>query len=86
VLTGDEAAAVRQHGAHGGVWKGGDDLRTSGLLEWVRGDDGHIVKRPWANGRPRGVSAITAAGIAEYEGLQEMPSNNPEARGGLADL
>jgi hypothetical protein len=84
-LTGDEAGAVRQHGAHGGVWKGSADLRASGLIEWVRGDDGHIVKRPGANGRPRAVSAITTAGLAECARIKGIRSDSPEARGGLTD-
>ena len=79
VLTGDEARAVRQHGAHGGVWKGCADLRASGLIEWVRGDDGRIVKRPGASGRPHAVSAITAAGIAECARIKGIPSDSPES-------
>jgi hypothetical protein len=77
VLTGDEAAAVREHGAHGAVWKGCADLRASGLLEWVRGDNGRIVKRPGPNGRPSAVSAITAAGVAECARLQEILEHSP---------
>jgi hypothetical protein len=70
VLPGEEAAAVASMGADGALWKACADLRASGLIEWVRGDDGHIVKRPGANGRPSAVSRITAAGISECEGLR----------------
>jgi hypothetical protein len=85
VLTGDEAEEDRQHAAHSGVWKASADLQASGLIDWVRGDDGHIVKRPGANGRPQAVSAITAAGMLACEYLQGIPSDSPEASGGLAD-
>jgi hypothetical protein len=78
VLTGDEADAVREHSAHGGVWKPAADLHASGLIAWVRGDDGHIVKRPGADGRLHPVAAITAAGRLRCEGLQEMPSGSAE--------
>jgi len=47
-------------------WKGCTDRRASGLIEWVRGNDGHFVHRPGANGRPaRWFRPITTAGIAE---------------------
>lgn len=85
VLTRDEAAAVASMGAHGAPWKACADLRASGFLDWVRGDDSHIVKRPGANGQPSAVCAITAAGMAEYERLHEMAPDTAEARGGLAD-
>lgn len=84
VLTGDEAAAVASMGAYGAGWKACAGLRAAGLIEWVRGDDGHIVKRPRANGRLSAVCTITAAGMARYERLKEMPSDR-EVPGGLAD-
>jgi hypothetical protein len=84
-LTGHEADEARQNGAGGVAWKACAGLRASGLIDWVRGDDGHIVKRPGASGRPLAVSAITTAGMAECARLEGMGSDNPEARGGLTD-
>jgi hypothetical protein len=85
VLTGDEADEVRQNGAGGDAWKACAGLRAFGLIDWVRGDDGHIVKRPGPSGRAFTVSAITAAGMLACEYLQGIPSDSPEACGGLAD-
>jgi len=55
------------------------------LIDWVRGDDGHIVKCPGPSGRAFTVSAITTAGMLACEYLQGIPSDSPEAGGGLAD-
>jgi hypothetical protein len=85
VLTGDEADEVRQNAAGENAWKACAGLRASGLIDWVRGDDGHIVKRSVGSGRAFTVSAITAAGKLACEYLEGIPSDSTEARGGLAD-
>jgi hypothetical protein len=46
-------------------WKRVGELRQQGLLEWLRDDDGRIVKRPndhYAKTVNQGVSIITATG------------------------
>lgn len=45
--------------------KRGADLRRLGLVEWVRDDEGAIVRRMGASGRRIGVSRITEAGREE---------------------
>jgi len=85
VVTDDEADEVRQNAAGERAWKAFAGLRASGLIDWVRGDDGHIVKCPGPSGRAFTVSAITTAGMLACEYLQGIPSDSPEAGGGLAD-
>jgi hypothetical protein len=70
VLTDDEADEVRQNAAGENAWKAFAGLRASGLIDWVRGEDSHIVKRPGPSGRAFTVSAITTAGMLACEYLQ----------------
>jgi hypothetical protein len=74
-LTTDDDAVVVGPGAYGTVWKAWADLLASGLIEWSRGDKGHIVKRPGPNGRPSAVCTITAAG---RERVQELLSDGAD--------
>jgi hypothetical protein len=46
-------------------------------MDWVRGDDGHIVKRPGAR-RALALSAVTAAAVAELERRKGMLSDSPD--------
>jgi hypothetical protein len=85
VLTDDEADEVRQNAAGERARKAFAGLRASGLIDWVRGEDVHIVKRPGPSGRAFTVSAITTAGRLACEYLQGIPSDSPDARGGLTD-
>ena len=55
--TDDEADEVCQNAAGERAWKAFAGLRASGLIDWVRGEDGHIVKRPGPSGRAFTVSA-----------------------------
>ena len=66
-LSGDEFVEPPGPDASGPPWKAFADLRTRGQIAWVRDDDGHIAKRPGRYGRACAVSAITAAGCAEWE-------------------
>lgn len=77
VLTADEADEVRQNSADTRDWKALADLRASWLMDWVRGDDGHIVKRPGAR-RALALSAVTAAAVAELERRKGMLSDSPD--------
>jgi hypothetical protein len=69
VPTGEEAATAAREGAWGAAWKGSADLRASGLVAWVRGDDGHMVKRPGVFGRLQAVCRITPAGLEKCRDL-----------------
>lgn len=62
-LTDDEAGELA--GLDRDTWgKRGADLRRLGLIEWMREDDGTIMRRRRPNGRSSGVSIITSDGIA----------------------
>lgn len=50
-------------------WHRCSDLRALGYIEWLRGDDGKIVKRLADSGRRRGVSVITPLGAKQAQRL-----------------
>lgn len=80
-LTTDDDVVVGSPGDYGTGWKACADLRASGLIEWARGDDGHIVRRPGSNGRLSAACGITAAGIAQ---LQQRELRGVDRRPGAA--
>lgn len=61
----DEEAGFAADLDRDGWGKRGADLRRLGLVEWVRDDQGAIVRRLAVSGRKIGVSRITDAGRAE---------------------
>lgn len=54
-------------------WHRASDLRSMGYIEWLYDNDGILVKRLGKAGRYRGVSRITASGMAraKREGLYD---------------
>lgn len=62
-LTDEQA--VERAGIEEGGWKRCSDLRRMGLIEWMRHDNGKIVKRVGSNNRDVGVSVITGEGRRE---------------------